>query len=421
MDLDGTLVDTNSCKFHDIKHGRDRQFSLADIPSIPGAEEFVETLRERCDSILIVSDSHGAYVGRVAEERFGLPWLALADKPNIANLRSFLAERMGFPLQHVPEEFLFVGDTKLDVQLARGLWIPSVMLDLWHYGAPNRDQPDPSSDRAKRIQEGATYYCRSFDEVLGILDNPAEKRYVLEDPKGRSSARLRTDENWRDGVTVIRALAREQQGPCDAYGARMRSRQFQSEDRTDDFLRRISRDVSLYLREEVLTEGKFSWDLATCVADKTTTKPPRKMANFLQALDVDVPKAELFSWLPDVQGSIRHQPKRDDRTKFVRQFVRLDPAANLHGKSVIVFDDQYTTGATAVAHADMLLEAGARNVLFVALFFLVNDVPIERSCPRCGKAGTVRIRYRKKDGGAFYSCVPPEYRGKGCGWVGNIG
>jgi phosphoglycolate phosphatase-like HAD superfamily hydrolase len=78
--------------------------------------------------VTIVSDSHGAYVGAVSENIFGTPWLALADKPNTAKLRGCRGGNFGFPCRSVAEEFLLVGDTRLDIQLARGLAIPSVLL-----------------------------------------------------------------------------------------------------------------------------------------------------------------------------------------------------------------------------------------------------------------------------------------------------
>ena len=42
MDLDGTLVDTNASRYDGIKYGRDRSFSMGDIPIIAGARSFIE-------------------------------------------------------------------------------------------------------------------------------------------------------------------------------------------------------------------------------------------------------------------------------------------------------------------------------------------------------------------------------------------
>lgn len=90
LDLDGTLVDTNSSIYDDIKYGRNRSFDLNSIPLLPGALEFVSAAKQHGHSVTIVSDSHQAYVGPVAEQIFDARWLALADKPNGAKLRTYL-------------------------------------------------------------------------------------------------------------------------------------------------------------------------------------------------------------------------------------------------------------------------------------------------------------------------------------------
>lgn len=418
MDLDGTLVDTNASRYDGIKYGRDRSFSLGHIPIIAGAREFVEELKNRGHSVTIVSDSHGAYVGPVSEKIFGAPWLALADKPNTAKLCAYLERVFGFPSRAIAEEFLLVGDTRLDIQLARGLSLPSALLFRRTDDIPRDPYYNEEASRARRYMEGATYNWRSFDELLRFIETPAKHRLVLEDPIGTAATRMFNDRNPNDGHTLIRGLGRQQQGPCDAYGAIGRYYKFGSEDRTEGFLAGIARDVSRYLHDEVMAHDFVRWDMITCVADKATTKPPRKMAKLLHALDVDLPKEELFTWSPDVTGSIRQEKNRAGRMGFIKRFVRLENDVDLRGKNVIVIDDQYTTGATAMSHVDMLLEAGVRNILFVALFYLTEEVAIEKACPRCGK--TTRIKYRKRDGAPFYNCVPPEYNGTGCGWMGNM-
>lgn len=418
MDLDGTLVDTNASRYDGIKYGRDRSFSMGDIPIIAGARSFIEAVKNCGHSVTIVSDSHDAYVGPVAEKIFGTQWLALADKPNSAKLRAYLEGVFEFPSRSVAEEFLLVGDTRLDVQLARGLSLPSAQLFRGTDDVPHDPYHNEESSWARRCMEGATYNCRSFDELLRVIETPAKHRLVLEDPIGTAAARMFNGRNRNDGHTLIRGLGRQQQGPCDAYGAIGRYYKFGSEDRTADFLAGVARDVRRYLHDEVMVHDFVRWDMITCVADKATTKPPRKMAKLLHALDVDLPKEELFVWSPDVKGSIREEKKRAGRMGFIKRFVRLESDADLRGKNVIVIDDQYTTGATAMSHVDMLLEAGVQNILFVALFYLTEEVPIEKSCPRCGK--TTRIKYRKRDGAPFYNCVPPEYNGTGCGWMGNM-
>lgn len=417
LDLDGTLVDTNASRYDGIKYGRDRSFSLNDIPVIAGAREFIEAVKSRGHSVTIVSDSHGAYVGAVSENIFGTQWLALADKPNTAKLRAYLESNFGFPFRSVAEEFLLVGDTRLDIQLARGLAIPSVLLFRGTDDIPHDPYHNEEASWARRCKAGATYNCRSFDEILGVIEMPAKHRLVLEDRLGTAAARMFNGRNLNDGHTLIRGLGRQQQGPCDAYGAIDRYKKFGSEDRTDSFLAEVATDVSRYLRDEVMAHDFIRWDMITCVADKATTRPPRKMAKLLHELDVDLSKEELFVWSPDVTGSIRHEKKRALRADFIKRFVRLAGDVNLSGKNIIIIDDQYTTGATAMTHVDMLIYAGVKNILFVALFYLVDEVAIEKVCPRCGK--NVRVKYGPNRS-QFYSCVPQKFGGNGCGWTENI-
>lgn len=418
LDLDGTLVDTNASKFDDIKFGRDRNFTLSDIPIVPGAMNFVAEIKRRGHSVAIVSDSHAAYVGPVSEKVFGTPWLALADKPNTAKLRAFLESEFGFPRHSLPEEYLLVGDTRPDIQVARGLSLPSALIFRGVDDVPHDPYHNEESAWARRYMEGATYTCRSFEDLMRVVESPAKQRLVLEDPIGAAAARLYNGRNRNDGYTLVRGLGRQQQGPCDAYGAIGRYYRFGSEDRDESFLSKVAQDINRYLRLEVLAQNFVRWDMITCVADKATTKPPCKMAKLLHAMDVGLPKEELFKWSQDVTGSIRQEKKRAGRMEFIKRFVSLDSQADLKDKNVIVIDDQYTTGATAMSHVDMLLDAGVRNVLFVALFYLTEEVQIEKACPRCGKP--TRIKYRKRDGAPFYNCVPPDYNGTGCGWMGNI-
>lgn len=416
LDLDGTLVDTNAGNHDAIKDGGERNFSLEDIPVYAGALEFIEAVKHRGHSVTIVSDSHDAYVGPVSERIFGSQWLALADKPNTTKARAYLESVFGYSSRSIAGDFLLIGDSALDVQLARGLSVPSAL--LFRGTSANHQDPnyDQKSSWGRRCMEGATYNCRTFDELLRVIDAPAKHRLVLEDPTGTAATRMLTSRNRNDGYTLIRCLGRQQQGPCDAYGAIGRYYQFESQDRTEGFLAGVARDVSRYLDDEVIAHDFARWDMVTCVADKATTTPPRKMAKLLHALDIDLPKEELFTWSPVVMGSIRQEKKRADRMDFINRFVRLASHEALKEKNVIVMDDQYTTGATAMSHIEMLLEAGVRNVLFVALFYLTDEVPVAKICPKCGRQ--TRIKYQKRDSTPFYSCVPPAYNGIGCGWMG---
>ena len=89
----------------------------------------------------------------------------------------------------------------------------------------------------------------------------------------------------------------------------------------------------------------------------------------------------------------------------------------MNGKNIIVIDDQFTSSATANEISYQLRNKGVKNILFVALFYLI--LPIEsKLCPKCGKP--LKIKINKKNGNRFYSCLLPMYRGPGCGYVENI-
>ena len=298
---------------------------------------------------------------------------------------------------------MFVGDTFLDIQLARGLGIPSLLI-------VRRTNNSKDAGQERRSKMGSTYNCGSFDEILKVIKSPDIHRLVLEDRMGTAAARIYTDRNINNGYTLIRGLGRQQQGPCDAYGAIGKYYKFGNENRTEGFLGEVAHDVSRYLHK-VIAYKSIRWDMITCVADKAMTKPLRKMAKLLYALEVDLPKKEFFVWPPGFTGSIRQEKTRTDRMRLIEQFVHLESDANLEGKNVIVIDDQYTTGATAASHIGMLRKKGVQNILFIVLFYLTDKVSPEKICPKCGNI--VQIKYHKRDGTPFYNCLPPDYNGTG--------
>ncbi len=398
IDLDGTLTDTNGDEFDDIKYGRNRKFELHDIPLIDGAVDFIQHVKTLGHSVAIVSDSHPAYVERMANEVFGVPCLSLTDKPNTEKICPFLHEMFDFPNNAKAEDFLFIGDTELDIHIARRLKIPSVFL---------------GDDFELRL--GATYYCKNYQDILKILKNPATHRFVLEDKVGQQTAVFLNEKNQNNGYTMIRGLARQHQGLCDKFGALMRYNNFQNKERSTDFVCEIAEDVSSYLRDVVCAHpDKFSWDYITCVPDKETTIPPKKMEEFLSAIDIPIPKEQIFAWSPDTEGSIRKQGPTNNRLDFANKFLLVQKEPYLKDKNVIVIDDNYTTGATTNALSEKLLNEGVQNILFLCLFYLADDVPSEKNCPNCGKI--LQVKTNRTHGNRFLACVPPEYGGTGCGW-----
>ena len=398
IDLDGTLTDTTSEKFKNIRDIRDHPFDPQKIPLIEGAVDFVRHVKDLGHTVAIVSDSQTSYVERMANEVFGVPCLSLTDKPNTEKICPFLHEMFDFPNNAKAEDFLFIGDTELDIHIARRLKIPSVFF---------------GDDFELKL--GATYYCKNYQDILKILEKPATHRFVLEDKAGQQTAVFLNEQNRNDGYTTVCGLARQHQGLCDKFGALIRYNDFQSATRSVEFVQEIAEDTSRYLRDVVCAHpDKFSWDYITCVPDKKTTLPPQKMGNFLLAIDTPIPKVPIFSWSDDTEGSIRDQGATNNRIDFVNRFLLVQQEPSLNGKNVIVLDDNYTTGATTNALSEKLLNEGVQNILFLCLFYLADDVPSETNCPNCGKI--LQVKTNRTHGNRFLACVPPRYGGMGCGW-----
>ena len=119
-----------------------------------------------------------------------------------------------------------------------------------------------------------------------------------------------------------------------------------------------------------------------------------------------------------IKGSIRDQKHYKERREFVLENVFIKSDTDIKDKSVIVIDDQFTTGGTAFAIRNMLRDKGVKNILFVTLFYLITNVASEKICPRCQKRMAIKIR--RSDGNKFLSCTPPEYGGSGCGFATNL-
>ncbi len=417
IDLDGTLTDTNGDKFDDIKYGRNRKFELHDIPLIEGAVDFIQHVKTLGHSVAIISDSHHAYVERMAAEVFDVPCLSLAKKPNTEKLRAFLLAKFDFPKNTKAKDFLFIGDTELDIHTARRLEIPSVCLNFSYGNVLGNGRAN--KEIIFKLKEGATYYCKNYHDILEVLKKPALHRLALEYKVGRRSVKFLNEQNRNNGYTMVRCLARQSQGLCDETRALKRYHDFQSATRNVEFVQEIAEDTSSYLREVVCAHpDKFSWDYITCVPDKETTIPPKKMEDFLSAIDTPIPKAQIFAWSPDTEGSIRNQKNRNERFAFVNELISIQKEHSLKDKNVIVIDDQYTTGGTAKALSEKLLNAEVKNILFLSLFYLVSNVPPEIECPRCGKA--TEVNYNPKDRVFFVGCVAYKDKGAECRWTETI-
>lgn len=85
---------------------------------------------------------------------------------------------------------------------------------------------------------------------------------------------------------------------------------------------------------------------------------------------------------------------------------------DLSGKTIILFDDVYTSGSTLAEAAKVLLAAGASKVLPLTLgvVCLSTAVPLlPLNCASCGVH--LKIRFRTSDGKPFWGC--PNYSSTG--------
>ena len=102
-------------------------------------------------------------------------------------------------------------------------------------------------------------------------------------------------------------------------------------------------------------------------------------------IELGLPKDKILAWKDVVDGSIRNRPHYKERRDFIRQNLFVSTEFDLSGKSIIIIDDQFTTGGTAHEVADMLKQRGAKHILFITMFFMTSLVMSRKSCPKCGK------------------------------------
>lgn len=432
LDLDGTLTNTADIKYKPYKDGL-KNFNVNDIPVFPGAVEFVKKLEENHHFVFIVSDSHPRYVKKIANEIFGFPidsehfnqvvWLA--DKPNTEktfNQLSSFAKELDphVPMIHLAndkDEFLMIGDSWLDIELGRRLNIRTVLTKF--YRARQVEERDGIGQDWKPIKSGPTYFANSFDDILEIVEKPNKNLLAIEAVfQGEESDRMTKFlyRNYNGNFTAFRCLARQEDGECDRFARADKYFQIDHVSRSNEFLSKLAKGVTNYLKR-VAKYPEYNWHYLTYVSDKRTTKPPNKMKEIFDLVESIFPKQKIFEWLDDVEGKLRQQPNYKARREFIANNLNIINGIDVANKNIIVIDDQFTSSATANEISYQLRKKGAKNILFVALFYLI--LPIEsKICPRCQKP--LKIKIRKSDGNKFYSCVPQKYGGQGCGYTENI-
>lgn len=413
VDLDGTLTDTADISFKEMKDGLTKP-DLKKIPLLDGAIDFINQLKSSCD-VFIVSDSHPKYVEKIVNEYFNVPCLSLADKPNTSKTQDFLKE-LGYS-EPILTNFFVVGDTWLDVTLGRGLHALTVLVELY---APKKiEERDGIGQARKHWKSGPTFYAKTYNEIISIIGDKTKYLFsgeaVFQGVRSHAAIRFHT-EQCPERFIVYRALARQQQGECDSFAIADKYFEFGQTGRSNATLERLAIAVEEYIN--FITSFKWRWDYFICVPDKASTQPPNKMKYFFDKINVPVEKANLLEWSTLVSGSTRKKPCFEERIRFVGDNLTVIRNMDLRGKSIIILDDQITTGATADAICQMFIDRGAKNLIFIALFNLIDNVESQRVCPRCGKK--LQIKIKRDDGHRFFSCVPPQYKGTGCGFIENI-
>ena len=417
IDLDGTLTDTAHEKFKPYKDGK-QQTVLSDIPLIQGAKEFIADIQAKGHKAIIISDSHPSYVNLIAKEIFQIPAVSLTDKPNVEKTLNFIQSNQELKeLFSNKDNFIMVGDSWLDIELGRRLNVTTVLTQF--YKATSIEERDGIGQDWKPIKMGATYYAKSFEDIARIIENPIKELLSLEaifqNENSDNMVRF-LYRNYNGNFTAFRCLARQDDGECDRFARADKYTQIDNPARSKEFISTLAQAVSNYL-SRVEKFPKYQWDYLTYVSDKKTTSPPNKMKEIFELINSKFNKVKIFEWSEDVEGSLRKEPDYKTRRAYISKYLKTIEGIDLNGKSVIVIDDQFTSSATANEISLQLRNKGVKNILFVALFYLILPVHI-RICPKCGQK--MRISLRKSDGNKFYNCATPQYRGTGCGYKENI-
>lgn len=434
IDLDGTLINTVHPTWKPYKDGQDGfniEPHLAQIPVFNGAKEFLISRKAKGDNVVVVSDSHFRYVNPICK-MLDVECISLADKPNTSKLYQYLESHPDYKQELDNGDCFVIGDTRLDVEFGRQIGAMTIWFLPYQITEEIKDERDGIGDKMLSMKYGPTFAAKKFDEMERIIDAPLSNLYSIEATFANSTSyrAIRLNDNrYGDGsYACIRCLARQEQGACDKYARADKYYIMSNPQRTQEFIRTLAEGISNYINQpSLIAQG---WDYFTYLTDKSSTTPPNKMREIFDLVQTSVPKIQLLKWAGNVHGSLREQNMYSDRQAFLQDFLSVEcptetsidifgqerqTELSLSGRNIIVLDDQLTTAATAWHVIRKLKEKGARNVLFIAMFQMTLSVNNGVTCPRCGKPMLIKIR--RTDGHRFYSCIPPQYRGDGCGYI----
>ncbi len=436
LDLDGTLTNTVHPTWKPYKDGQD-DYSiepyLDQVPIFTGGREFIVSRKEKGDNIVVVSDSHFRYVDPICD-MLGVERVSLADKPNAQKIKRFLEAHPNYKQDIECGNCVVVGDTKLDIELGRHLGAMTIWFLPYRITEEIKNERDGIGDEMLCKKYGPTFVANTYDEVEKIIESPLSHLYSIEAAFANSTATraicLNHNRYQDESYAYVRCLARQEQGACDKYARADKYYMISNPLRTQEFLHTLATGISNYINQISINND---WDYFTYLTDKRTTTPANKMKEIFDMVETSIPKVQLLKWADDVQGSLREQNIYGDRQAFLQKYLSVQcpieatidmfgqeqqAPLSLAGKNIVVLDDQLTTGATAWHVIRKLKEKGAKNILFIAMFQMVLPVNNDVICPKCGQPMFVKIR--RIDGHKFYSCIPPQFGGSGCGYIQDI-
>ena len=420
IDLDGTLTHTSDIRYKEYKDGL-KETNPSTIPVFQGAVEFIKNLQQSGHRVIILSDSHPKYVRPIVDYWFKVEYVYLSDKPNTSKTLSFInGDNELRELYSNKNNFFIIGDSALDIQLARKMGIPSILALFYRHDSGEYDSKDMVGDERMLIKYGPTYIAKSYSEISQIISNPSSSLLSIE-AIGQGSHSGRALKFWnnknRTRVVAFRCLGRQENGTCDKFAKADWYYQIDNPNRTKELLQNLAQGVSDYI-QKLTNFPNYTWDYFTYVSDKATTTPPKKMQEIFDLVETSIPKITLFKWNDNMSSSIRSHINYADRQSFIRENLHLNPEYNLAGKNIKIIADQQTTGATAFEIWKKLEERSIGNIVFVTLFYMILEVKDDKVCPICGKPLSIKIN--RKKGTKFYSCQPAQFGGEGCGYIENI-